>query len=327
MPEQKQKRYWVGFDLGGTKMLAAVFDRDFRIMGRTRRKTQVRENSKAGVDRIIDTVQSALQEDGVKADQLAGIGVGIPGPVDPERGIVLHAPNLGWKDFQLKKPLESGLRCPVFIVNDVDAGVFGEHRFGAGREARCLVGVFPGTGIGAGCVYQGRIFMGKNRSCFEFGHTQVIPDGPLCGCGRLGCLEAVASRLAISSAAATAVYRGQAPNLQASVGTDLSNIRSAVLAAAIKAGDQVVEQIVRSAAGWLGVGVANLVNLLAPDVVVLGGGLVEAMPELFLKVVEQAVRRRVMPVFEGSYRIVVSELGDDAVAKGAAAWARENVAA
>lgn len=321
MPEKKRKKYWVGFDLGGTKMLANVFDSDFKLAARARKKTQSRNGASLGLERIIQTVEEALAEAGQDKDQLAGIGLGIPGPLDPSRGLVIHTPNLGWRNFQLRKPLEEALKCPVFVINDVDAGIYGEFRFGAAQGTRCAVGVFPGTGIGGGCVYDGHILTGRNRSCFEIGHIPLLPEGPLCGCGQRGCLEAVASRLAISASAASAAYRGEAPNLQALAGTDLSNIRSGALAEAIKAGDKVVEEIVRNAAGWLGVGVVTLVNLLAPDVVVLGGGLVEAMPTIYVEEVTKVAQDRVMAPFKDVFKIAISQLGDDAVAKGAAAWA------
>lgn len=302
-------------------MLANIFDSDFKLAGRARKKTQSKNGAQSGLDRIAETIEGALAQTGLQKDQLAGIGLGIPGPLDPSRGLVIHTPNLGWRNFQLRKPLEDAFRCPVFVINDVDAGIYGEFRFGAAQGTRCAVGVFPGTGIGGGCVYEGRILTGRNRSCFEIGHIQIIPDGPLCGCGQRGCLEAVASRLAISASAASAVYRGEAPNLQAQAGTDLSNIRSGALADAIKAGDAVVEEIVRNGARWLGVGVVTLVNLLAPDVVVLGGGLVEAMPAIYVEEVTRVAQARVMAPFKDVFKIVVSQLGDDAVAKGAAAWA------
>ncbi len=321
MPEKKRKKYWVGFDLGGTKMLAIILDSDFKPAGRARKKTQSRTGSQSGVDRIIQTIEGALAETGLQKDQLAGIGLGIPGPLDPSRGVVIHTPNLGWRNFQLRKPIEEAFHCPVFVMNDVDAGIYGEFRFGAAQGTRCAVGVFPGTGIGGGCVYDGKILTGRNRSCFEIGHIQLIPDGPLCGCGQRGCLEAVASRLAISASAACAVYRGEAPTLQTLAGTDLSNIRSGALADAIKAGDTVVEEIVRNGARWLGIGISTVVNLLAPDIVVLGGGMVEAMPAIYVEEVTKVAQDRVMAPFKDVFKIAVSQLGDDAVAKGAAAWA------
>jgi glucokinase len=325
MPNDKKRTYWLGFDLGGTKMLATVFDPAFKTVGRSRKKATSRDGSKTGLERMVATVEAALDASGIRREQLAGIGVGIPGPLDLARGVVLHTPNLGWHNFQLRKPIEEALGCKAFIINDVDAGVYGEYRFGAAQKARCAVGVFPGTGIGGGCVYAGQLLVGRTRSCFEIGHLQMIPDGPLCGCGQRGCLESIASRLAISASAASAVYRGEAPNLQAAAGTDLSNIRSGALAQAIAAGDRVIEDIVRNAARWLGVGVSGVINLLVPDVVVLGGGLVEAMPQLYLEEVTKVTRERAMPAFRGVFDVVVSKLGDDAVAKGAAAWAQENV--
>jgi glucokinase len=208
-------------------------------------------------------------------------------------------------------------------MNDVDAGVYGEYRFGAGRGARCVLGVFPGTGIGGGCVYDGQIIRGKTGSCMEVGHIQIAPDGPLCGCGRRGCLEAVASRLAISAAAAQAAFRGDAPNLRAEAGTDLTEIRSKVLARAVAAGDTAVEEIIRNAARSIGVAVGNLVNLLLPEQVILGGGLVEAMPDIFVSTVARTAVKRALPSYADSFTVSAAQLGDDAAVMGAAGWAQK----
>jgi glucokinase len=321
MSDGRTKQHFVGFDLGGTKMMAAVFNPEFRLLGRRRRKTKGSEGAKAGLERIVQSIRDALEEGKVDTDWLAGIGVGCPGNIDLEKGIVIDSANLGWRNFQIRDALEKEFKCPAVILNDVDAGVFGEYRFGAGKNARCLVGVFPGTGIGGGCIYEGQILRGKNVSCFEIGHVQVNPNGLPCGCGRIGCLETEASRLAISAAAAMAAFRGEAPNLLASAGTDLENIRSGTLAEAIKAGDTIVERIVERAARLIGSAVGDVVNLLAPDVVVLGGGLVEAMPEIFVEEVEAAARQRAAPPFAKTFKVAAARLGDDAVVRGAAAWA------
>jgi glucokinase len=318
---------WVGFDLGGTKMLAGVFDAEFRRLGGKRRKTRGHEGVTAGLDRIVRTIADALKESDTNRSQLAGIGIGCPGPLDLDRGVILEAPNLGWENAPVKAHLEREFGCPVVIANDVDAGVYGEYRFGAGQGAHCVVGVFPGTGIGGGCVYEGRILRGRNSTCLEIGHVQVMPEGPLCGCGQQGCLEAVASRLAIAASAAQAAYRGQAPHLREIAGTDLANIRSGQLAAAIQAGDQIVETIVRKAASHVGTAVAGVVHLLAPDIVVLGGGLVEAMPKLYCDTVADAARRFALPSLRNSFEIRAAKLGDDAAVMGAAAWARREVEA
>lgn len=318
-----KKKHWVGFDLGGTKMMAAVFSEEFRSLGRKRRKTKGMEGAKAGMERIIETIKDALEEAKIEAGDIAGIGIGCPGTVDLDRGVILDTANLSWKNVHVKTILEEAFGAPTVILNDVDAGVYGEYRFGAGKNSRCLVGVFPGTGIGGGCVYEGQIIRGKTMSCFEIGHMQVMHGGQLCGCGRTGCLETEASRLAIATAAAAAAFRGEAPNLLKAAGTDVAAIRSSVIAEAINDGDKVVEQIVIRASRLIGSVIGDVVNLIAPDTVVLGGGLVEAMPELIVTNVEEAARNRAAPPMSRSFKVAAARLGDDAVVRGAAAWAEK----
>ncbi len=319
------KRVWIGFDLGGTKMLCQVFDAEFNSLGRHREKTRGHEGADSGTKRISETIHSALEPLEIESHDIAGIGVGCPGPLDLDAGVILNAPNLGWSNVAIKDLLQDEFKCPAFILNDVDAGVYGEYRFGAGRGSRCVLGVFPGTGIGGGCVYQDEIIRGKTGSCMEVGHMQVAPGGPLCGCGRRGCLEAVASRLAISAAVVQAAYRGEAPYLMEHYGTDLTKIRSKALRESIANGDARIEDIVRNAARQIGIAIGNLVNLLLPDTIVLGGGLVEAMPELFVQPAKAAAEKRVMPSFVGSFEITAAKLGDDSGVMGAAAWAEHRV--
>jgi glucokinase len=305
-------------------MMAVVFDGDFRVAASARAKTKGVEGAAGVIERIRSTILEALGKAGLGPSDLAGVGVGCPGPLDLDRGVILHAPNLGWHDVPLKETLEKKFKCPTIIANDVDAGTYGEYRFGAARGARCVLGVFPGTGIGGACIYEGRILRGRTGSCMEIGHVRVQAEGRLCGCGQRGCLESVASRLAISAEAAAAVYRGEAPALRDLAGTDLADIKSGTLAKAIKAGDAAVETIIRNAARQLGSAVASVVNLLAPDVVVLGGGLVEALPEIVLGEVRKAVCVQAMKAFTGDLKIVAAELGDDATAMGAAALAADS---
>jgi glucokinase len=325
MAGNEESKYWLGFDLGASKMLAVVFDSSFNVRGRQRKKTKGHEGRESVTSRMVNVIRSALKNAEIDLTELGGIGVGVPGPVDEDKGIVLEAVNLGWNDVPLAELLENELGRPVVVLNDVDVGVYGEYCFGAAKSARTALGVFPGTGIGGGCVYDGEIVHGKGISCMEIGHIQVRENGRLCGCGRRGCLEAEASRLAISADVAMAAYRGEAPNLVAATGTDLAKMRSGALSRAIAAGDTVVADILVQAGNLMGVAVANLVMLLAPDVVVLGGGLVEEMPELFVKAVRNTANERVMSSFVDSFQVVVAELGDDAAVMGAAAWAQKTV--
>jgi len=323
MGTSQEKRIWLGFDLGGTKMLAAVFDDQLQHQTQKRKKTRAYQGADTGVRRIKKLIDDVLDKAEVQRDQLAGIGVGVPGPLDLEAGIVREAPNLGWKDVPLTDLLHEEFGCPVVLANDVDLGVYGEYYGGAARGARCVVGVFPGTGIGGGCVYEGNIFRGKTMSCMEIGHVPIMPDGPLCGCGLRGCLEAVASRLSVSAAAAAAAHRGQAPYLHDKSDTAISAIRSSMLAEAVKAGDKAVLHILQTAADYIGRAVAGIVHLMAPDIVILGGGLVEALPELMQETVEQTARAHTLSSMRETFRVVVAELGDDAAITGAAAWAKK----
>jgi len=318
--------HWIGFDLGGTKMLSIVYNNKFKTVAQNRKRTNGKEGADAGLERIERTIKKSLDEANLNFKDLAGIGIGCPGPVDLDRGVLCEAPNLGWEDVPIRKRLEDTFGCPVLVCNDVDAGVFGEYRFGAAQGSRCALGVFPGTGIGGGCVYDGKIIRGKKRSCMEIGHVPLTPLGPPSGSQQRGTLESVASRLAIAAAVAQAAYRGEAPHVVELAGTDLSKIRSGVIAKAIRAGDTAVEQIVQQAAEMIGIAVAGAVLMISPDTIVLGGGLVEAMPELFVKEVGEAIDRNVLDSYAGSYKVIAAELGDDAAAIGAAGWAAQEIA-
>lgn len=315
--------FWLGFDLGGTKMYAAIFDEQGKRIGTLRKKTKGRDGVEAGLARMADMVLQLCAEAALDIKQIAGMGIGCPGPLNLEKGVLVNAANLGWSNVPIKTYFEKTLGCPVTIGNDVDVGVLGEYYQGAGKNTRCVLGVFPGTGIGAGCVYEGKIIRGKTKSCMEFGHLQVLPDGPLCGCGKYGCLEAVASRLAIAAEAAKAAFRGQAPNLLALTKLSFPEIRSGTLKKAADSGDAIIEQIVRDGARWLGIGVSMMINILAPDLIILGGGLVEAFPNIFLTETADAARKRCMTAFSDSIKIKLSQLGDDAVVTGAALLARD----
>lgn len=326
MATAEQPKYWMGFDLGGTKMLAQVYDADWNVIAKERKRIHPGTGAKGGIERIIDTINEALRKANLTTDRLLGLGIGCPGPIDMDKGLLLDLPNLGWQAVPLRERLQMVLGCPVAVINDVDAGVYAEYRRGAAQGVRCAIGVFAGTGIGGGCVYQGEILRGVSTSCFEIGHIQVMSNGPRCGCGQRGCLESVASRLAIASQAARAAYRGDAPHLLELAGTDIAQIRSGALKSSIAAGDAAVEDIIREAARYIGIAVGSAVNLIAPEVVVLGGGLVEAMPDLFVSVAAKAANKRVMPAYRDSFKVVLAKMQDDAGVLGAALWAEHALA-
>ncbi len=320
---KSEEKYWIGFDLGGTKMYSVVFDSEFNQVGKHRKKTKGFEGMDAGLKRINAVIQDSIEDAGIERHQVNGLGIGCPGPLDFEKGVIREAPNLGWTNVPIKKSVEQEFGFPVEIANDVDAGVFGEYRFGAGKNKRCVVGIFPGTGIGGGCVYEGRLFRGRNSSCMEIGHIPVLPGGPIDGVLNRGSLESVASRLAVAGQSAQAAYRGMAPKLLKSAGTDISDIRSGAIRESIQAGEKAIEEILSDACEYLGVAVVTIVHLMAPDLIVFGGGLIEAVPEFMLKNIEKAARHRIMPSLRDEFKIVEAELGDNAGVLGAAALAEQ----
>ena len=321
----EKKDFWIGFDLGGTKMLSIVFDEDFNICGRCRKKTKGNEGMEAGLKRINSVILESIKDADLKVSDIRGLGIGCPGPLDFEKGVIREAPNLGWTKIPIRASIENEFGFPAVIANDVDSGVFGEYCFGAAKGARCAVGIFPGTGIGGGCVYEGKLFRGKNTSCMEIGHIPLIPSGPIDGAGNVGSLESVASRLAIAGASAQAAYRGHAPALLERAGTDVAQIRSGVLAHSVEHGDKAIKAILNQAAEHLGLAVVTVVHILGPDLIVFGGGLIEAMPKLLLPTIEDVARSRVLPSLRNEFKIVEAQLGDNAAVMGAAALARQFV--
>lgn len=306
-------------------MLAIAYDEEWAPVGRRRRKTRGREGSDRGIERIASTIERLLDENGIDKDRIAGMGIGCPGPIDLDKGRILAMPNLGWDDFDVQEYLEKRFDCPVIVMNDVDAGVYGEYQFGAAKGCRCAVGIFPGTGIGGGCVYEGRILRGAGISCMEVGHTKIASSTRASGFELAGTVEAEASRLTIAAEAAKAAHRGDAPNLLKKAGTDIAEIRSGALAESIEGGDVIIRRLVEEAAEVIGLAVVNIVHLLAPEKIVLGGGLVEAMEDLIVGTVRKTARKRVMSVYRDRFEVVAAKLGDDASVLGAAAWARHEL--
>lgn len=313
------EKFWIGFDLGGTKMLVAAFDHSFEMIANKRKKTRG-DQSVVTLDRIESLIRRMLDESELDSQRIAGIGIGCPGPVEWETGIVRVAVNLGWKDVRIGEFLTEKFGCPVAVLNDVDAGVYGEYRFGAGRGSRTALGIFPGTGIGGGCVYDGQILRGKHLTCMEIGHIKISSSPRQGATNMTGTLESEASRLAIAGEIAKLAYRGEAPSVLRNAGTDLSKLRSKAIAEAINAKEEAVEDVIRGAAQMIGFAVTNMVHLIGPDCIILGGGLVEAMPDLLLNEVTKTAKKSVLPCYADTFSVKCAELGDNACAMGAAAW-------
>ena len=173
----------IGVDMGGTKILSAVIDAEGNILGTAKVPTKAKKGASEVIDRIADSVRKAIDKSGVAAESIQAIGIGAPGPLDPATGVVIFAPNLGWRDVPLKAELEARVGFPTFVDNDVNVGTLGEHVFGAGRGVQNVVGIFVGTGIGGGIILQGELFHGASKTAGEIGENYCQGRWPRCGCG------------------------------------------------------------------------------------------------------------------------------------------------
>lgn len=323
--KRSKPRCFVGIDLGGTKTLTAVFNERLELLAVQKTKTQTSGGAKRFVRTFIQNIHNTLKATKKNPGRLSAIGIAVPGLVDVEKGMVFTCPNLPFlKQCPLEKLIKNHFRVPVILENDVNAGLYGEFRFGAARGYHHIVGIFPGTGIGGALILDGTLYRGAIGGAGEIGHLPVDPDrGPICGCGRRGCLEAVAGRLAIASEAAALAIKQKSPALLKLAGTDLSVIKSRMLRKAIEAGDKTLEKLVRAKANLIGVAVGGIVNFLNPELIVLGGGLVEAMPKIFLEEITSSAKECAMPELAKTVQIVTARLKDFAIVKGAAKLAAE----
>jgi len=327
MPEPTSKSdYLVGVDLGGTKILTGIFTPTLKCVGKTKLSTKADRGADAVIDRVARCVRDALDECDLDLKQCRGIGIGAPGAVDFDEGRVIFAPNLpGWKDVPLKKELEKRLEVPVFIENDCNIAVLGVHEKEFGGKPRNLIGIFIGTGIGGGIILDGKLFSGANHTAGEIGHMVLQVDGPKCGCGNKGCLEALASRTGIFNRIQADVKDGQKTLLTEMLEDKFENLKSGDLRKAIRRGDKYVERVIEDASEYIGIAVGNLVNILNPEIVILGGGVMDALEDEMLGVISEVAHDYAMPGSTKDLEIVASKLGDDAGITGAAVLVRKHL--
>ncbi|HRZ35347.1 MAG TPA: ROK family protein [Candidatus Paceibacterota bacterium] len=319
---ETSKDFLVGVDLGGTKILAGVFDDKLNCLGRAKMSTKSQRGPEAVIDRVARCIQDAIDECDLLPKQVRGVGIGAPGASDPETGRVIFAPNLVWEDVPLKKNLEKLIQIPVFVENDCNAQALGVYERELKGKPRHMVGIFLGTGIGAGLIFDGKLFSGFNRTAGEIGHMVLEVGGPKCGCGNRGCFEALASRTAIFRRIQAGVKDGQKTVLTEMLGGDLEDMRSGDLRKALRRGDKFIEKVIEEAAEYTGIAVANIINLINPEVVVLGGGVIDALEDEMLAIIVETAHDYAMQGTDKGITIVASKLGDDAGITGGAVLAK-----
>ncbi|MGI9145364.1 MAG: ROK family protein [Chloroflexota bacterium] len=319
----------MAIDLGGTKVLAGVVGADGAVRSRVSLPSRDLVGRPAELlDRLAEGAVAAATAADLPFDAIAAVGVCVPGPLDSSRSVVAMAPNLGWVEVRVREELEQRLpHKPVFIENDVRAAAVSEHKVGAGRGYPSMLAVFVGSGVGGGLIVDGGLYHGAHGGAGEIGHMVVRAGGPRCGCGRAGCLEAMAARDAVGRYVMREVARGHPTVLTDILNGDLLALTSRDLAEAISQSDAVAIRAARRSARYTGLAIGGVVNLVDPAVVVIGGGIAEALGEQYVGCAAEVARRQILAsAARREVLIVGSTLGNDAGLLGAALRAHTGLA-
>lgn len=290
---------------------------DGQLVSRTHSPTDARRGPAA----VLAALERAIARLAAELDDLCAIGVACAGQIHPETGAVVYAPNLDWRDVPLAATLRRAFPFPVTVENDVRAAAWGEYRFGAGRDARSMLAVFVGTGVGSGAVLDGALWRGASNVAGEIGHTQVVPDGLPCPCGQRGCLEQYASGSGFQRRLAEALRRAARSRLTALAGGEPGRLTAPMVAEAAEDGDDLARELWADAIRYLAMALANSVTLLNPEALILGGGVLESAPALY-DAVAPAVRGLTTLLARGELRIARASLGDWSGTIGVADLAR-----
>lgn len=312
------KPYGIGIDIGGTKISMVIGDAKGRILARRQIPTLKNRQVRACVQNLIQNLQLLIREAGISKSKLRGIGIGIPGAVNSNKGIVPKSPHLqGWKNFPLRRVLNRHFGLPVAMTNDANAAVVGEKIFGAGRGKQHVIYMTVSTGIGGGLIAHDRLIEGKSFVAGEVGHMTIVPGGNRCPCGQRGCLEAYASGTAIAADVRRKIRQGEGKSFVRRLGGQPVTAKEIGLAA--RAGDRFALKIFEGAGKLLGIGIGNLLNLLNPEIVVLGGGVFKSAPRAHWQAMMRSVKKHAWPEAYHAVRIVRTSLGDNVGNLGALA--------
>lgn len=308
--------------MGGTKILAAVINSKDGIIAQAKIATKSDSSEKAYIESLAAITHEAISISGLKESKIKAVCLGIPGSVNPYTGRIGLAPNLGLKNFYIKEKLQKKIHVPVLIENDVNLGALGIKNFGVGKKNKNILVMFVGTGIGGALIFDRKIYRGTNFMAGEIGHMIVQENGPLCGCGKKGCFEAVASRTAI----VRNILSDKRTKKKSKIGKLVPSgekIKSKALADAVRKKDKIVLEHLKNACDVIGVVSANVSNLLNVDMIVYGGGLMEALGDAMLPMIKTSYYKNVLSDAAKGTKLVKSKLGDDAAIYGGIALAEE----
>lgn len=316
--------YNIGIDLGGTNIAAAVVDGNGKIICKASTPTRVEQGFQAIVKSMADLSRSLIEEAGLKPKDINSVGIGSPGTIDQEKGEIVHAYNLGFNHSPIREEFIKHLGLPVYIGNDANVAAYGEFVYGAGNgKYKDLVAVTLGTGLGAGIVLNGKLVCGSFNGGGELGHVVLVVDGEQCNCGRKGCWEKYSSATALIEQAKKAAEKNPSSLLNQLVENDLSKMNAKIPFDAAQQGDRVAQDVIYEYTRLLAIGVGNIINMIQPEVIVIGGG-VSAQGDNLLKPLVEMVKKEVFG--GGDYlntKIMIAELGNDAGIIGAAELYRQ----
>ncbi len=308
--------YNICLDVGGTKVLGAIFNEKDEIIYRLKKRSKSEGEGSADVEKvIISVVEEMIKKSGIDPKKLNAIASCAPGVIDQDRGIVLFTPNLPWRNYDIAGAMKKKFGVPFFVGNDVNLGVLGEYKFGAAQGYKNIVGFFPGTGMGGGLILDGKLFTGNQFKAAEYGHMTLDPDGPLCGCGQSGCLEVFSSKRGMSDYIRQQVGRKR-PCMLAEDVANGGIFRSKRLKKALAAKDEVAMEAVDRACHYLAIATGNMINTISPDLVIYGGGIMEAMGPLFLEKILKELDRYCMVSIRPTVDVKLAALGDDSILYG-----------
>uniref|UniRef100_UPI0040285589 ROK family protein n=1 Tax=Candidatus Stercorousia sp. TaxID=3048886 RepID=UPI0040285589 len=311
------KKYSIGIDLGGTKILIALVDRNTgEVLEHVKKKTKKDKGPKNIIRKMLEGIEELIENSGKTFDEISSIGVGAAGQIDRKNGVIIAAANLDCYDLNLKKILTEKFDIPVYVGNDVEIATIGEQKFGAGKDCNDFVCVFVGTGVGSAIVKDGKIIIGATGTAGEIGHIIVDLNGRQCSCGAHGCLEAYASRSAIERRIEGALKKGRKSCILDYLETGKS-ITSSMIQKSIEREDELVLQCVTEASEYLSGGIASIINFINPELIILGGGLIEAVDYFYQKTIKKA-KAKSLPVPAEKIQFKKAMLGDYSGVIGAA---------
>ena len=304
------KKYNICLDVGGTKVLGAVFDEKDKIVCKIKRRSTEQGNASENVESvIIEVTRSLLKKANIKKSQINAISAGVPGIINPETGVVVFCPNLPWRNYNLTAAIEKEFGAKCYLGNDVNVGVLGEFEYGAAKGFKNVVGFFPGTGLGGGIIINGKLYLGGGFQAGELGHMVVEENGPECGCGNHGCLESFSSKKGMAKYVLAQEEKGRHSSLTQYIDEN-GVFKSKYLRMAVEENDEVALEAIDQACHYLAMATGSMISALAPDCIVYGGGVMEALGDLFLEKILQKVDAYAMPAIRPSVELKRASLGD-----------------